>query len=268
MIAIDTVDDSYGQGIQFIITNKDHLAIALALLFLQERYLAKQIINSDIDSIIDEVDDFIYEQSEIDDIVQNRLNVLDKSGKRNDTLIYHRDGLLFQNIMWLATHLDSDDNDIIAPPHVQRAETGQDLFIVHTTGNDIESVSICEDKATSNPRDTIRYKVWPEFEEYEKGNRRDEFRSKTISLLGTKNFSERDASRIVRKISWEEKRKYRARVTIEAPRGKDLFKGFPEIVIGDDSKRRGETLFIEDMRNWMEDLSQKIIIELNKYVRK
>ena len=69
---------------------------------------------------------------------------------------FHRDGWLFQVIAWIAARVQNETS-LIAPPHMQHAEKGFDGLHVHIdeeTGT-VRAAVICEDKATTNPRQTI-----------------------------------------------------------------------------------------------------------------
>jgi hypothetical protein len=65
-------------------------------------------------------------------------------------------------MIWLAAYLDLADGDLVALPHSQASAKGQDSIVVHRKEDAAVAISICEDKATTNPRDTVRDDVWPE----------------------------------------------------------------------------------------------------------
>jgi hypothetical protein len=168
-------------------------------------------------------------------------------------------------MMWLATHIDLDDGDLVALPHAQATAKGQDSLVVHRANGAVVALSICEDKATENPRKTVRDEVWPEIEDYEAGGRRDELRSNVIATLGLGGVPANEATTLVRRISWEGKRRYRVRVTVETERAKKLFRGFDEVVSGEAERRRGETVEIPRLRDWMIKLAGKVETELRGY---
>lgn len=198
----------------------------------------------------------VLKKDEIEDIVTRRLK---------PTVAYHRDGFLFQLMMWLAAHVDLDDGDLVALPHTQASAKGQDSIVVHRADGAVVALSICEDKATENPRDTVREEVWPEIKDYEAGGRRDELRSNVIATLGLGGIPADEATALVRRISWEGKRRYRVRVTVQGERTKRLFKGFDELVFGDVERRRGETVHLPELRAWMTNFAEKVETELRSY---
>ena len=100
---------------------------------------------------------------------------------------FHRDGWLFQVVSWIAARVQNETS-LIAPPHMQHAEKGFDGLHVHVdeeTGT-VWTAVICEDTATTNPRQTIRDQVWKEFETLESGVRDNILATKVSTLLETR----------------------------------------------------------------------------------
>lgn len=245
MLTLATHDDDHCRGFSFSITDEEALAQAVALVLVQEYTLASSLVAA----AANVEPDVALDKDDINDIVERRLR------PRDD---YHRDGFLFQLIMWLAAHLDRGAEDVVALPHSQAAGKGQDSLVLHCADNAITAISICEDKATENPRATVRDDVWPEIKDYEGGGRRDELRSNIIATLGLSGIPKDKAVALVRRISWDQLRRYRVRVTLEQPRTAKLFKGFDEIVAGNPDRRRGETVHIPNLRQWMNQFTAKV----------
>ncbi|MDY6825500.1 MAG: hypothetical protein SWH68_17140 [Thermodesulfobacteriota bacterium] len=111
----------------------------------------------------------------------------------------------------------------------------------------------------------MREDVWPEIRDYEAGGRRDELRSNIIATLGLGGVPADEATRLVRRISWNGARRYRVRVTVERNRTRRLFKDFETVVTGDCDRRRGETIHIPQLRVWMTQLAGKVEAELRTY---
>jgi hypothetical protein len=257
MLSKKLVEDSFCLGVNFTVSDFNKLAHAIALVLIQEFMVAKSPMTDE--SEMESLTEVGYlPLDDIEDIIARRL-------KPADT--YHRDGLLFQLAMWLAAHFDLEPGDLVALPHSQGSAKGQDSIVVHRAEGAVAAVSICEDKATENPRKIIREDVWPEIKEYEAGGRRDELRSNVIATLGTGGVPHDEAARLIRGISWEGKRRYRVRVTVEEDRTANLFKGFDELVVGGTERRRGETMHLPDMRAWMNTLASKVEVHLRQYIK-
>lgn len=256
MLARELVDDAFCQGVSFAVSDVDELANAVALVLIQEYAIAKSLLGSAPE--LEDLAEVGLPLDDIEDIIDRRLKPTD---------VYHRDGLLFQLVMWLAAHLDLDPDDLVAPPHSQGSAKGQDCIIVHRANGAVAALSICEDKATEHPRKTVREEVWPEIKEYQAGGRRDELRSNVITTIGTGGLSQEEAARLIRGISWEGKRRYRVRVTVEDERSPNLFKGFNDLVAGDAEMRRGESMHLPGMRTWMTKFANAVEVHLRSYVK-
>lgn len=121
MLSRDLLDDNYCQGVTFSVEDVDALARAVALVLVQEFALARQSLAGEPGPDDDEI---VLEADEIEDIITRRLK---------PPVDYHRDGFLFQLMMWLAAHLDVAEGDLVALPHAQASAKGQDSIVVHRT---------------------------------------------------------------------------------------------------------------------------------------
>lgn len=172
---------------------------------------------------------------------------------------YHRDGWVFQVIAWIAAHR-FDGEAFIRAPQMIKADKGLDGLIIEFNEEGIAHVVICEEKATKHPRNKVQSAVWPEFEEFETGRRDHELVASVTSLLERSTDPDPDAT--VADILWEEKRAYRVAVTVgdthaSANGRKRLFKGYENKVSGDVERRRAETLVLEDVRKWLDEIAKR-----------
>jgi hypothetical protein len=189
----------------------------------------------------------------------------------------HRDGWLFQTISYIAA-IKQDPHAIYDSPHMQHAAKGFDglkLVVDHDRGA-VQSVVIFEDKATTDPRKFIATKkdtngkgvaVWDEFRDIEMGNRQPLLTDKVASLLQT--VTDIDVDEAIENIIWHETRGYRVSITVgdthstEAGRNR-LFKDYDVAVKGGLDRRRAETLHINDLRDWLNDLAELAKVEIEK----
>lgn len=247
-LALHTYADSHCEGRVIEILDKDLLARALAYVLLQ-RYQSAIGIARSLPTPVP------APPPDVEDIIQRRL--------RNPPP-EHRDGLLFQLIVWLAAASEAGPNDIVLPPQIGTAEKGIDGVIVHVTSTDgIAAVSICEDKATTRPRETVRSEVWPAIEDFEKDGRLDLLRGHVISALLARRVAPAAAETSATEIIWQQSRRYRVRVTVGDTHAKpsnrrNLFKGYSRYAPGAPARRRGETLHLTDLRAWMDDFAGRI----------
>jgi hypothetical protein len=176
---------------------------------------------------------------------------------------YHRDGWIFQVMSWIAAYR-ATPNSIIRPPHMILAHKGFDglQLIIDDSDGSIEAAVIFEDKATENPRTTIRDEVWPDFEMLEKGDRENVLTADATAALS--GYPGIDTDKAIEKIVWEQVRRYRVSITVSNTHNSDvgrrrLFKDYDTIVQGDISRRRSETFFSTDLRPWMALMANKAI---------
>ncbi|WP_338637777.1 hypothetical protein V6L80_04175 [Erwinia persicina] len=195
---------------------------------------------------------------------------------------WHRDGWLFQTISYIAAVKD-DPSGIYDSPHMQHTAKGLDglkLEIDQKNGS-VTSLVIFEDKATVNARQTIATKidskgkknaVWDEFKDIESGSRQPLLTDKISSMLS--NNSSIDADDAIEKLIWKEVRRYRISITVNDTHStedgrKRLFKGYEEVVGGELKRRKAETIQINNLRDWMDELAEmvkKYISEVNTNV--
>jgi hypothetical protein len=177
---------------------------------------------------------------------------------------WHRDGLLFQSISWIAAHQASEaKSSVFSLPHLIAAHKGFDgVEIEMTAQKNLNCVVVFEDKATENPRDTIREDVWPEIKALHDGERQTELMQDVTALLQRANVTDPDA--VLEAVVWKQMRKFR--VSITGGTGQDeqkgfekLFKGFDEVTPGlDEPGRRAEVFCHSDIRKWMAAFALKV----------
>jgi hypothetical protein len=185
----------------------------------------------------------------------------------SDATRYHRDGWIFQQISWIAAQMTANTRVLIAPPQPRTADKGFDGLIVEfkDTGDALEGVIVCEDKATEHGRETVTNKVWPELIDFERGARDAELQSEVTALL---NGVPGDVLKMVETIHWNEQRKYRVSVVVSKAEDKlggrkRMFKGYNTTVTGDTSRRQAEYVVIGDVREWMDKICAGVLKELN-----
>ncbi len=147
-----------------------------------------------------------------------------------------------------------------------KADKGLDGLIVEFDDDDVARVIICEEKATENARQQVQSAVWPEFKEFETGARDNELVATVTALLERSDVP--DPDKTVAEILWQDIRAYRVAVTVGDGHSSDagrkrLFKGYEKMVSGHVARRRAETLFLEDVRDWIELLAMKAVAIVN-----
>lgn len=172
----------------------------------------------------------------------------------------HRDGWMFQVMSWLAAQRRTP-GALLNVPHMIHAHKGLDgLQVEIDVARKISAVILFEDKATTNPRQMVRDKVWPEFEAFESGENEHLVVSEVTSLLARAQHPEPE--RAVADVMWAQIRRFRLSITDEqstdASQAK-LFKGYAASVSGGLERRRAEVFVVNDLRKWMDDVAKEAI---------
>lgn len=173
-------------------------------------------------------------------------------------LRWHRDGWVFQLISWIAARKGASGHVLVRPPQQRKADKGFDGLIIELSpsSGDGAILTICEDKATDNARNTITSKVWPEITMLENGDRDEELVNEVSAMLD-KRLSESEVLVAVEQLQWKGTKRYRVCVTVDQPhdqqpRRASLFGGYDSRATGAHVRRRGETLWLADLRSWMD----------------
>ncbi|MDX1195812.1 hypothetical protein GOL94_00170 [Sinorhizobium medicae] len=186
---------------------------------------------------------------------------------------WQRDGWLFQIISWIAASQKKAAKAILKPPHIFHAHKGFDglQLEVSDDGQSVIAIVIFEDKATENPRSTIREDVWPGIVGMEAGERVVELTHEAASLLEAQQhvYPDMDIDGAVDRILWEDARRYRVSITTGSTHKEEkaragLFADYDTSAVGDLPRRQAETMHFDDLRAWMADFADRVIIRLRE----
>lgn len=184
----------------------------------------------------------------------------------NNSAIYQRDGWLFQAIAWAANFEENTSSAFLSQPHPKPSYQGFDSLIatLDEEGKNLEYVVICEDKATSNPRSTIRDSVYPEFKRVENGDRDSEIISCISVILNQTNMTAEEKNRSIEDLYWVKLKRFSVSISIGDTHNSDtgmrnVFEGFEKVIPGDPYRRIGKGFFFKNLRHWMSTFSLKIV---------
>ena len=238
-------------GYTWTLQDEDELARLVALVFLGrflhvEKILSKLKPNS------------VFLKADAAEEVKAKLTV--KAGQDP----WHRDGLLFQAISWIAAHkASSTGTSVFSLPHQIPAHKGFDgLQIDLDKKRRLIGLIVFEDKATDNPRATIKNDVWPELELLHKDGRQTELMQEMTALLQRAQVADPDD--VIEGIVWKKIRRFRVSITGAVghdtePQLSKLFKGYDQIIPGKNvAVRRGEVICFSDLRPWMRQFAKKV----------
>jgi len=183
------------------------------------------------------------------------------SAPTNEPQRYHRDGWIFLMISWIAAQVAEPRGYLAAPPHCRVADKGFDCILIPTTEIDtrVESVILCEDKATDNPRNLVTQQIWPEIVTLEGGGRDAELISEVTTLLRGR-VSDEDVERITQGIYWDKSRHYRVSLTLPTSCSNNsereaVFNDYDVMAPGTIERRRAESLELANLRTWMDQVA-------------
>jgi len=196
--------------------------------------------------------------------IEIAIKRLSSTGKE-DKDIEKRDGWVFQIISWLALIVENKEKRFYCQqPHDAPAQHGLDgIAVILNNTHTIENIIVCEDKCTENHRVLIP-RIWEEFSEFERGDHNNKLVSRISALieqLDEGNVLEANLNSIYSKNI----RKYRVGINRNntyqtQPQRKKLFKGYDSCVSGIAPHRRfASTFYQDDIRDWMEQFSLKVI---------
>lgn len=188
---------------------------------------------------------------------------------------WHRDGWLFQVMSWITANQSKVAGAVLNTPHIYHAHKGFDglQLQIGNDGRSIEAVVIFEDKATTDPRGTLRDDVWPAIAAFEDGQRVTELSHEATALLAAQQqtFPEIDVDEAIDQIVWLEARRYRVSITTGATHSADanrqkLFSGYDGHVTGGAERRRAETMHFDNLREWMTDFAARVEAKIDEAV--
>lgn len=243
-------------GFKIEVTNKELLAKYVSTLLLGYQNHIEKIIQSQDNNKP------IIPDRNIDRLIQKIDIDIEKT---------KRDGWLFQMISWISIQIAFKEKKLYSQiPHDAPAQHGIDgiLVILNDQGK-LESIIITEDKATENPRNVIQQQVFPEFKEFELGEHDNKLVNRVTGFL--KQISSNELMEEIQNDIYRlDLRKYRIGITHDSNYSasdgyRRLFKDYDSAVTDQHNIRRtAATFFDSNIRNWMEDFSKLIIIELEK----
>ena len=193
----------------------------------------------------------------------SRLSLPSRSAK-NVAARWHRDGLVFQHIAWIAAIIAGKGGVATQMPHLRPADKGFDSLLIPLTSerDAISGLFICEEKATKNPRKEIRDKVFPSILSLEAGERDAELNGHVMSILREHQVTNID--QVAKDIHWLGRKFYRVSITISDKQDREaarraLFAGYDLSAPGAVMRRRAETIVLPNLRCWMDAFCLRVI---------
>lgn len=191
----------------------------------------------------------------------------DKQSPRVGYPRYHRDGLIFELISWIAAKQVSGERCYLKDPHTSSTSQGLDGVMIELSDDRSEIVksTIFEDKCSENPRETFTQKVIPGFLDRHSNTRNSELIAAAANLIKMSGATSKQAMIMVNKILDNKTRHYRAGFALTTnfdneSGQKELFNGYEKIEDISQEQRIGASLIVDDdLRDWFDSLANKIV---------
>lgn len=260
---------------EWSVADADQLANAIAWLYVQKRDHAARIIQAlepgaaalpgsvvqdAIRALTVETADLVVDLQSADDAT--RKSTQDKLNVR----IVHRDGLLFQHVSWIAAYL-ALPNTHSAPPHVRTADKGFDGVILDLdpAAPGLSRIILCEDKASTNPRNLVTQSIWPEITTIQAAGKDREILAAITAILAT--LPGVDSEAVIAATAWEGARAFRVALTADPAQARDasyahLFAGFDDVAGGAIESRMAEVMPVQAVRPYLAALANAVILKL------
>ena len=191
------------------------------------------------------------------------------AGTGNEARRWHRDGLLFQHIAWLAAIIEKGTNVAASIPHLLSAHKGFDALLVplNTKREALGGIIVCEEKATTSPRTQLVKEVWPAILSVDAGERDAELNGELTAILQRYNVP--NIEQVLTAAHWMNRKAYRVSVTVvakqdEQKKRRALFAGYDNTAPGHLERRQAETLLIPKLRDWMDAFCLQVIAAINQ----
>ncbi len=257
----ETEISAYCTGRRWTVSDLDLLARIIAIIAMGQAAHAAQIIAELLPA-----EPAINVEALRKDAIKT-LSVLGDSDEKRKVAQYHRDGLIFEIISWVAAQQETGGQALLRDPHICSTTQGLDGLMIelNETKTEIERTTIFEDKCSENPRKMFRDNIMDAFLAYHKGSRSTALLTAAAALLETAGLRGTKAIEAAGRILNLEYRAYRGSLAITSedniPKQLNLlFKNYENLDGIGASQRIGSVLVTaDDLRAWFSDLAERAI---------
>ena len=183
-------------------------------------------------------------------------------------LTYHRDGLLFEVISWIAARASAEANDVISTPHLKSTQQGLDTIKVtfDYASRKLERVVIYEQKCSEHARNQFTSKVIPAFVDWKTHKRDNQLVQAVVALVERFNLTPEEHEHLYDHLVQAHPLAFQAALTVTPTPFKSdkciaLFAGYSSIA-PDVNDRMGDTFPLLDVREWFGNFAKEIWIKI------
>jgi hypothetical protein len=197
-----------------------------------------------------------------------RLSIHGTTPEEKDVSQWHRDGLVFETISWIAAREGAKGPVYLNDPHLSATTQGLDGLMIELdpTGSTVQQATIFEDKCSKNPRAKFRDEAMKTFEKFHEGRRSSELVSAAAVLIQrSQKVSGTSATTAAARILDRKYRAYRCSLAITAAddsqvRRSAIFKGYDKLVGIEPSQRVAATFVTaNDLRVSFNEIATRAI---------
>jgi hypothetical protein len=198
---------------------------------------------------------------------KQRLTVTGKTDEQKKVRRYHRDGLIFEVISWIAAQQQSAGTALLRDPHISSTTQGLDGLMIelNRAGAEVKRATIFEDKCSENPDETFRYKIMPAFKEHHGDKRAPDLVATAAALLKEAGLDGTKAVEAAGRVLDKTYRAYRGSLAVTTAddsieRRQSMFKTYKELDGIEADQRVGAVLITsENLRDWFDALADSAI---------
>ncbi len=180
-------------------------------------------------------------------------------------LTYHRDGLLFEIISWIAARISATSNEVISTPHLKSTQQGLDTIKIRfdPVTATLDKVVIYEQKCSEHARNEFRDKVIPAFRDWKAHKRDNQLIQAVVALVERFNLSDEQHQRLYDYLVQVHPLSFQAALTVtptpfDTQRCVALFSGYSDVT-PDIADRMGDTFPLVEIRNWFNAFAQNVM---------
>jgi hypothetical protein len=238
-------------GTQWVVTDQDTLATLVGSVLIGRAHHAARVLEG-------------AQHNAVDTSIAQRNALRAQLHPANDATKWHRDGLLFEIICWLAAKMSGGPNDLVSDPHLSSTQQGADTIRIRFDpgARTLTLATICEQKCTTDPRGHFRDSVIPAFKDWIGGKRDNQLVQMAIGLLSAFNLTDDERTAVFDKLVQERPFAFRAALTVTpspfaTARCVAVFKDYQGLTPIVDN-RNGDTFPLADIRQWFNEFAQLV----------
>jgi hypothetical protein len=203
---------------------------------------------------------------------KQRLTVTGTTDEQRKARRYHRDGLIFEAISWIAAQQQAGGKVLLRDPHVSSTTQGLDGLMIEldASGAEVKRATIFEDKCSENPDDTFRYKIMPAFKAHHENKRAPDLIAAAAALLEKTDLDGTESIKAAERVLDKAYRAYRGSLAVttaddSVERRQSMFKTYGELDGIKSDQRVGAVLVTsESLRDWFDTLANKAIVYIDE----